>query len=248
MKLAALVEYDGAGFHGWAAQPGRRTVEGEMVGALQKILRHPVKLTVAGRTDAGVHASGQVVSFVSDGGMGPQEIAYRTTAVLPKDVAVRRCVAVPDTFDARKDARNRSYEYRAVNSPVRPALDRYYAAYIARRLDFELLCRAAERLKGTHEFTAFTPTNSYHIRFERDVCESRWERRGDTLTYSITADSFLYGMVRALVGTMFEVADGTRTMDSFAALLERGERRRAGPSAPAKGLTLVRVGYDDLGF
>ncbi|MGI8650989.1 MAG: tRNA pseudouridine(38-40) synthase TruA [Rubrobacter sp.] len=248
VKLAALIEYDGTDFHGWAAQPGKRTVEGELVGAMQKILRHPVKLTVAGRTDAGVHASGQVVSFVSESGMGPQEIAYRTTAVLPKDVAVRSCLAVSEVFDARHDARSRSYEYRLVNAPTRSAIDRHYAAYIARPLDFDLLCESAASIKGTHRFIAFTPTNSYHVRFERDVSESCWKREGGALTFHITANSFLYGMVRALVGTMFEVADGGRTLKSFAKLIEGGERKNAGPSAPARGLTLVRVGYDGLEF
>lgn len=245
-KFAALVEYDGTDFHGWAAQPGRRTVEGETARAMQMILRHPVRLSVAGRTDAGVHASGQVVSFVSDSEMEPQQMAYRTTAVLPKDVAVRRCITVPDAFDARHDATDRSYEYRLVNAPTRSAIDRRYAAYIARALDFDLLCEAAETIRGVHDFTAFTPTKSYHVRFERDIRESRWGRDGEAITYHITANSFLYGMVRALVGTMLEVGDGTRSPGSFAGLLRRGERRDAGPSAPARGLTLVRVGYDGL--
>lgn len=219
-----------------------------MVGAMQRILRHPVKLTVAGRTDAGVHASGQVVSFVSDSGMKPQEIAYRTTAVLPKDAAVRECRAVPDLFDARRTATSRSYEYRIVNAPVRSALDRHYAAYVARSLDPDLLREAARGIRGVHDFTAFTPTNSRHLRFERDVYESRWECDGDLLTFHITANSFLYGMVRALVGTMLEVGYGGRTAESFTRLLEGAERSEAGPSAPAKGLTLVRVGYDELVF
>ncbi len=113
------MEYDGADFAGWAAQPGARTVEGELSEALSTVLRQPVKLSVAGRTDAGVHASGQVVSFDADPDLLPAQISYKATAVLPKDLALRRCVAAPDGFDARRDARSRSYEYRVVNDEIR---------------------------------------------------------------------------------------------------------------------------------
>jgi tRNA pseudouridine38-40 synthase len=245
-KYAGLVEYDGAEFAGWATQPGVRTVEGELTRGLETVLRHPVKLAVAGRTDAGVHASGQVVSFESGAGLEPQVVAYKATAVLPKDVALRRCVEVEEGFDARKDARSRSYEYRIVNAPVRSPLRRRRATYVARELDFDLLQRAAKLVRGTHDFRAFTPTRSYHVRFERIVTESAWEREGDLLIYRVTADSFLYGMVRTLVGTMLEVADGTREIASFEKLLSGGERSEAGQAVPSKGLTLVGVGYVNL--
>ena len=242
-KYAGLVEYDGTNFAGWAAQPGMRTVEGTLSEALGMVLRQPVKLSVAGRTDAGVHASGQVVSFEADG--EPSLIAYKTTAVLPEDLALRRCVAAHEGFDARKDARSRSYEYRIVNDPVRSPLKRRRAIYVARDLDFELLQDAARLVRGTHDFRAFTPSRTYHVRFERIVTESAWERSGDLLVYDITADSFLYGMVRTLVGTMLEVADGRREMASFERLLSGGERGEAGPALASKGLTLVGVGYDN---
>src|SRR3712207_3651693 len=115
MNYAGLVEYDGTDFAGWAVQPGLRTVEGTLVEALETLLRQPVKLIVAGRTDAGVHASGQVVSFQAQTDLSPASISYRATAVLPKDLALRRCVAVEEDFDARRDARNRSYEFRVIN-------------------------------------------------------------------------------------------------------------------------------------
>jgi tRNA pseudouridine38-40 synthase len=245
-KVAGLVEYDGADFAGWAAQPDRRTVEGALSEALETVLRHPVKLAVAGRTDAGVHASGQVTSFEATTDIAPRTLAYRTTAVLPKDVALRRCASVPDAFDARRDAKSRSYEYRVVNDPVRSPLRRRRATYVARRLDFGLLGEAAQMAFGTHDFRAFTPARTYHVRFERVVLESYWERSDDLLVYRITADSFLYGMVRALVGTMLEVADGRREVASFEHLLSGGGRAEAGPSVPSRGLTLVGVAYDNL--
>jgi len=246
VKLAGLVEYDGTDFAGWAVQPNRRTVEGTLSDALELVLRHPVKMSVAGRTDAGVHASGQVISFEAETGLTPSNLAYRTTAILPKDAALRHCAAVPDAFDARRDAKSRGYEYRIFNAPVRSPLERHRATYIARTLDFSFLKQAAEIVRGAHDFRAFTPARTYHVRFERSVSESRWERNGDLLIYRITANSFLYGMVRALVGTMLEVADGRREVASFERLLSGGERGEAGPSVPSQGLTLVNVDYDDL--
>lgn len=247
MRLAGLVEYDGADFAGWAAQPGLRTVEGELSEALRTVLRHPVKMSVAGRTDAGVHASGQVVSFDAEADLSPDLVAYKATAVLPRDVALRRCVAAPG-FDARRDAKSRSYEYRVINAPVRSPLRRREAVYVAKHLDGDLLREAAEAVRGTHDFRAFTPTRTYHVRFERIVAESRWERAGDLLTYHVTADSFLYNMVRTLVGTMLEVAQGKRDLEDLSRLLDGGERDEAGPAVTSRGLTLARVGYDGLDF
>ena len=245
MKLAGLVEYEGTGFAGWAAQPQRRTVEGVLSDALSTVLRQPVKMSVAGRTDAGVHASGQVVSFEADTELRPALISYKTTALLPKDVAIRRCIVVPDEFDARTDARSRTYEYRLVNDEIRSPLERHHAGYAPQNLDLDLLSAAGELVEGTHDFRAFTPQKSYHVRFERVVTRSRWSRHDDLLTYRITADSFLYGMVRALVGTMIEVAGGKRDLTKFDRLLKGGKRGDAGPAVTSRGLTLVGVGYDD---
>ena len=244
MKYAGLVEYDGADFAGWAAQPGLRTVEAVLSEALSTVLRQPVGMSVAGRTDAGVHASGQVVSFGAESELRPSLISYKATAVLPKDVAIRRCVAVPDAFDARRDATARTYEYMVINDEVRSPLQRHRAAYVPRVLDLDLLSAAGELVEGTHDFTAFTPSKGYHVRFERVVTHSRWTRRDDLLTYRITSDSFLYGMVRTLVGTMLEVAGGKRDLTQFGRLLAGGNRSEAGPAVASRGLTLVGVDYE----
>jgi tRNA pseudouridine38-40 synthase len=246
LNLAGLVEYEGTDFAGWATQPERRTVEGVLTEALSTVLRQPVKMSVAGRTDAGVHASGQVVSFGADTELRPASISYKTTAVLPKDVALRRCAAVREDFDARRDARSRSYEYKIVNDEIRSPLERHHAGYAPQRLDLDLLSAAARLVEGTHDFRAFTPQKSYHVRFERIVTISRWSWDHDLLRYRITADSFLYGMVRTLIGTMLEVAGGRRDLTEFARLLSGGQRSEAGPAVTSKGLTLVGVGYDDL--
>jgi tRNA pseudouridine38-40 synthase len=244
VKYAGLVEYDGADFAGWAAQPGLRTVEDVLSEALSTVLRQPVGMSVAGRTDAGVHASGQVVSFGAESELRPSLISYKATAVLPKDVAIRRCVAVPDAFDARRDAVARTYEYRVINDEIRSPLQRHRAAYVPRVLDLNLLSAAGELVEGTHDFTAFTPSKGYHVRFERVVTHSRWTRRDDLLTYRITSDSFLYGMVRTLVGTMLEVAGGKRDLTQFGRLLAGGSRSEAGPAVASRGLTLVGVDYE----
>ena len=248
MNYAGLVEYDGSDFAGWAVQPYLRTVEGTLVGALETILRQPIKLIVAGRTDAGVHASGQVVSFRAQTDLSPASISYRTTAVLPGDLALRRCVGVGEDFDARRDARSRSYEYRVINDPIRSPLKRRSAIHVARELDLDLLREAANLIRGVHDFRAFTPAKSHHVRFARAVEFSSWESLESLLVYRITANSFLYGMVRALVGTMLEVAGGNRDLAEFARLLCGGERSEAGPAAPARGLTLVNACYGTLNF
>jgi len=243
LRLAGLVEYDGTDFAGWATQPERRTVEGVLTEALSTVLRQSVKMSVAGRTDAGVHASGQVVSFRADTELRPALISYKTTAILPKDVALRRCATVPNDFDARRDAMSRTYEYKLVNDEIRSPLQRHRAGYAPQRFDLNLLSAAGELVEGTHDFRAFTPQKSYHVRFERVVTHSRWGRHDDLLRYRITADSFLYGMVRTLVGTMLEVASGKRDLTAFGRLLSGGKRSEAGPAVTSRGLTLVGVDY-----
>jgi len=247
-KYAGLVEYDGKDFAGWAAQPGLRTVEETLADALGTVLRQPVRLTVAGRTDAGVHASGQVVSFGAETELDPSSISYKATAVLPGDLALRSCVAVSESFDARRDAKSRSYEYRIFNDPIRSPLERLRSIHVARRLDLGLLDKAASLVRGQHDLRAFTPAKSHHVRYVRAVKQSSWEARDGLLVYGITANSFLYGMVRSLVGTMLEVASGRRALSDLVRLLEGAKRSEAGPAAPARGLTLVTVAYDNLDF
>ena len=234
------IEYDGTDFAGWARQPGRRTVQDELEAALATLLRDAVTLTVAGRTDAGVHATGQVASY--EGEPAPLE---GLNALLPADVAVSACAAAPDGFDARRDARSRRYRYRVLASRTRSAFERGRALWWPHVLDRELLQRCAAALPGRHDFTAFTPTETYHERFERDVLDARWIERGDVMTFEIEADAFMRQMNRVLVGTMLQVAGGRRSLDSFESLLRGAHRRDAGPTAPAHGLYLAGVRYDD---
>jgi tRNA pseudouridine38-40 synthase len=237
------IEYDGAGFRGWARQPGQRTVQGELETALATVLREPVELTVAGRTDTGVHALAQVASFVTAAEV-PEDLARRINGLGPDDVAVTVATVVGDDFDARRDAKARSYRYRLLARSAPSPFEQGKALWWPHRVDREALDACAAALPGNHDFTAFTPTQTDHVRFERDVHAASWEQDGDVLSFRITADAFMRNMVRVLVGTQLEVASGRRTVESFLQLLKGAPRTSAGDTAPPHGLYLESVTYD----
>jgi tRNA pseudouridine38-40 synthase len=238
------IEYDGSGFRGWARQPGLRTVQGVLEEALATVLREEIQLTVAGRTDTGVHALGQVASFDTEAPL-PADLARNLNGVTPGDVVVLRAEAVADGFSARFDARSRSYLYRVATTRAPSPFERGRALWWPHRVDREALDACAAALIGTHDFTAFTPTQTDHVRFEREVFAASWKDDGEKLlAFRITADAFMRNMVRALVGTMLEVASSRRTVESFTALLEGAHRSEGGDTAPPHALYLESVGYD----
>jgi tRNA pseudouridine38-40 synthase len=193
---------------------------------------------VAGRTDRGVHARGQVASY--EGEPAPTRAL---NAILPRDVAALASAQAPDGFDARRDARSRTYCYRVLARRERSAFEQHRALWWPHSVDLEALRACAQALVGPHDFTAFTPTQTEHVRFERDVLDARWEVVGDVLEFWITADTFMRHMNRVLVGTMLEVAGDRRPLESFRELLAGRPRRDAGDTAPAHGLYLVAVAY-----
>ncbi|HXB15692.1 MAG TPA: tRNA pseudouridine(38-40) synthase TruA [Solirubrobacteraceae bacterium] len=244
MKTKLTIEYDGAGFAGWARQPGERSVQEELERALQAILgpegtdERPLRLTVAGRTDRGVHAWGQVASYAHEA-LDP----LRLNGLIGPDVAVLASEPAEEEFDARRDARSRTYCYRILARRTRSVFERDRSYWWPAPLDRELLAACAAALVGRHDFTAFTPTETEHKWFNCTVMRADWLDRGELLEFWIEADMFLRHMNRVLVGTMLDVARGWTGFEQFLKLLEGAPRSEAGRTVPAHGLALASVAY-----
>lgn len=237
-----VLEYDGTDFAGWQRQPRKQTIQGSLENSLKTIYRRAIRVVGSGRTDAGVHALGQVAHAILP---GHPEDAFKLRASIngltPDSIAVRSLDEAPDGFDARKSARWRHYCYRLVNRTV--ACHRAYVWQVTRPLSLGKLRRCAEALPGRSAFTSFCVSSSAHKGTECTVYRATWSVRHGELWFQIISNRFVHGMVRSLVGTMNEVGAGSMEVHEFERLLRTPNRRNAGPTAPPHGLFLARVGY-----
>lgn len=245
------LEYEGTDFHGFAPQPGLRTVAGELAAAILRVAAEAPALTPGGRTDAGVHALGQVVSFRTDSGIATDELKGALNALTGPDVVIPEVRDVDPQFDARRSARSRRYEYRVWNAPQPDLWERRRAAHVAEPLDVDRMNAACCRILGRHDFRAFYTHQAQDDRAKgtaRRVMEARWETDPQDprlIRFRIEADAFLRHMVRTIVGSALMVGSGRLATDALGWMLEQGDRTQAGPTAPAHGLTLLAVRYQE---
>jgi len=242
--IKLILEYDGTAYAGWQRQPNQPTIQEAVEAAIHGVTQLHVPVMGAGRTDSGVHALGQVASFRIDRHMTPREWTRALNAHLPDTIVVRSAALMPDTFHARHSAQGKLYEYRILNRPERPALERAYCWHIHQTLDDAAMNEAANILIGSHDFSSFQtqPTEN-----DDPICHLQQlvvSREGDRLRLEAYADRFLKQMVRSIVGTLVEVGLGKRPADSFTTILNARDRSAAGKTAPPQGLFLLRVDYD----
>lgn len=244
-RFRALVEYDGTDYFGFQRQKeDQPTVQSELERVIRQIVREPITISGSGRTDSGVHATGQVISFDSEWRHTEADLQRALNANLPADIAILQLDTTEPTFHPRFDARRRAYEYHVYNAAVRSPLRRQRSWHIAKPLDWERMNQAATCLIGIHDFATFGQPPQGVVT-TREVFEARWEKRDEFLVFSIAANAFLYRMVRSIVGSLKAVGDGRWTVEQFETALAACDRSRSGQVAPAQGLTLVSVTYGE---
>lgn len=243
-NLRLTLSYDGTDFAGWERQSEGRTVQGTVEAALAELHGHPVEVAVAGRTDSGVHALGQVINFRSDASIPDDRFPYALNSLLPRDVRVLRSIRVSDAFHARFDARARVYAYHFQTGEFESPIDRRFAWHLRREPRVERLNSLASVIVGTHDFTTFAAAGDTSQSRVRDIASAAFFFEGGRLVFRIVGNAFLYRMVRSLVGTMVDLEAAGAGASRMRELLDGRARELAGPTAPAHGLFLVKVVYD----
>jgi tRNA pseudouridine38-40 synthase len=243
MRFKLVVAYDGTAYHGWQLQANGVTLQAVLEGALLRVFGTQIRVFAAGRTDAGVHAAGQVVTFDAESKITARVVQRALEALTPRDVSVLSAELVADDFDVRRHATSRCYEYRIWNARVRSPFWRTYAWHVKPKLDIAAMQQAAAALLGVHDFSAFRAAGCDALQPMRRVLRSELRQKNEMLIYEIEANSFLRHMVRNIVGTLVQVGCRQRPPADVEALLAQRDRNLAGPTAPAHGLCLTAVRY-----
>lgn len=247
-RIRLKISYDGTAYHGWQIQDGAVTVEGVLTEAVSEAVGSPVELIGASRTDAGVHALGNVAVFDADTPIPSDKMAMVLNKLLPDDISIVCSDEVPSDWHPRKQDCRKTYEYRIYTSPVRMPLKRLYAHYTYNDLDIGEMDRAAAYFTGEHDFTAFCAAGSQAVTFARTIYACSVKKDGNEAVISVTGSGFLYNMVRIIAGTLFEVGLGRKKADDIPGIIDSLDRRKAGPTLPACGLTLIGYEYEDHSF
>jgi tRNA pseudouridine38-40 synthase len=242
-NISLVVEYDGTNYHGWQCQPNGVTVEETLRSAVERILDHPVKMYSAGRTDAGVHAFGQVVNFATGKGIGLTSMERGLNSMLPPDIRVRSAMERDPSFHARYSAKSKTYIYTIHNAPRHSPFSVRYSWHVPYRLDSALMNNGARSIVGKRDFASFKKKNELYRSCERDILNAGARRRGDFIHIVIEATGFLRYMVRNIVGTLVLLGEGKITLDGFLGIIDARDRDSAGPTAPPQGLFLRRIRY-----
>ncbi|HKN02133.1 MAG TPA: tRNA pseudouridine(38-40) synthase TruA [Candidatus Binataceae bacterium] len=243
MRVKLTLEYDGTAYFGWQLQAGQDSIQGRVEAALAQIFGALVRVHGSGRTDAGVHAHGQVAAALLPREFDPDDLRRALNALLPADIVVLAAERAPDNFDPRRDARSRVYEYRVLNRQSRSAFEHRYAWLVRDTIDLEAMRSAARAFVGEHDFAAFRTLGSEEKTTMRRVIESDWRRDGELFIYRVEATSFLRHMVRTMVAAMLDAGRGKIGADEIPAMLASRDRAAAPAPAPACGLYLIEVGY-----
>ena len=244
MRFRLTLEYDGGAYAGWQLQPGQETLQGRIEAALAQLFTQPVRIYAAGRTDAGVHARGQVIALEAPREIAPVELQRALNALLPCTIAVRDAAHVSAAFDPRRDARARIYEYHVLNRATRSAFDYRYACLVRTPLDLDAMNRAAAQFIGEHDFAAYRALGSEEKTTIRRIARSEWQAlSAERLVYTVEGTAFLRHMVRTMVALMIEVGVGRRAAECVTEILASRDRNRAPATAPPQGLFLVAVRY-----
>lgn len=242
-NISIVIEYDGTNYHGWQCQPNGVTLQEVVQGKIEMILDHPVKIYAAGRTDAGVHAFGQVINFFTEKTIEPVKLTKGLNSLLPADIRIKQGREVDESFHARYSAKSKSYIYTIFNMPHLSPFNARYVWHIPYRLDSALMNETIQEIVGTHDFSSFKKKDEFYRNHEREVLRTVVKRRGAFIYIFIEATGFLRYMVRNIVGTLVLVGSGKISKDDFVAILDSRDRVKAGPTAPPQGLFLRRIKY-----